>query len=188
MLKVLPLMKARRSGVIINIASRAGTIDYAGSASYAVSKSAVIRLTGCAQAELNSEGYGDDIQLYCLHPGGVLTDMPKSISPSHPALTLAAIPDDVAAKYPERVKMRNDWLPKFITSRFLCGATVVYLASGKAKVLKGRYFDCEQDIGTVVAAGKEVLDQNLYSLRVNFLGGLPNDGGIAKDPVPPPRK
>jgi hypothetical protein len=59
----------------------------------------------------------------------------------------------------------------------------VYLASGKAKVLKGRYFDCEQDIGTVVAGGKEVLEEDLYSLRVRFLGGLANDGGIAKDPA-----
>jgi NAD(P)-dependent dehydrogenase (short-subunit alcohol dehydrogenase family) len=84
MLKVLPLMKARRSGVIINVASRAGTIDYPGSTSYAVSKSALIRLTGCAQVELNIEGYGDDIQVYCLHPGGVLTDMPKSIFPPPP--------------------------------------------------------------------------------------------------------
>jgi hypothetical protein len=72
-------------------------------------------------------------------------------------------------------------LPKFKTSRFLCGATCVYIASGKAKVLKGRYFDCEQDIEQVVAGESEILDQNLYRLKISFLGGLPNDGGIAKD-------
>ena len=182
MLKVIPFMKERRKGVIINIASRAGTIDYIGSTSYAVSKCAVIRATGCFQLELNSQGFGDDIQIYALHPGGVLTDMPKSMSPCNPPNVLDAIPDDVAAKYPEKVKMRDDWLPKFVTSRFLCGATCVYIASGKAKVLKGRYFDCEQDIGQVVAGGQEVQDDDLYTLRVKFLGGLPNDGGIAKDP------
>jgi len=31
--------------------------------------------------ELDLDGLGDDIQVYALHPGGVLTDMPKSIDP-----------------------------------------------------------------------------------------------------------
>jgi len=31
--------------------------------------------------ELDLDGLGDDIQVYALHPGGVLTDMPKSIGP-----------------------------------------------------------------------------------------------------------
>jgi NAD(P)-dependent dehydrogenase (short-subunit alcohol dehydrogenase family) len=75
MLKVLPLMKKRRKGVIINIASRAGSIDIPGAISYSVSKAAVIRAVGCIQLELDEEGLGDDIQIYALHPGGVLTDM-----------------------------------------------------------------------------------------------------------------
>ena len=78
MLKVLPLMKERRKGCIIDIASRAGSLDYPGGLAYAVSKTAVIRAVGCIQLELEAEGLGDDIQLYALHPGGVLTDMPKS--------------------------------------------------------------------------------------------------------------
>jgi NAD(P)-dependent dehydrogenase (short-subunit alcohol dehydrogenase family) len=77
MLKVLPLMKARGHGVIINIASRSGSIDYSGSLAYAVSKCAVIRAVGCIQLELDAEGLGENIQVYALHPGGVLTDMPK---------------------------------------------------------------------------------------------------------------
>ena len=73
MLKVLPLMKQRRRGCIINVSSK-----LPGTLSYSVSKSAVIRATGCIQLELAAEGLGDDIQVYTLHPGGVLTDMPKS--------------------------------------------------------------------------------------------------------------
>ena len=80
------------------------------------------------------------------------------------------------------VEAIKNWLPLFKTSRFLCGATCVYIASGKAKILKGRYFDCEQDIEAVVAAGKsEIIDKDLYRMKIEFLGGLPNDGGIAKD-------
>jgi NAD(P)-dependent dehydrogenase (short-subunit alcohol dehydrogenase family) len=71
-------MKERRKGCIINIASRSGSLDLPGGAAYAVSKSAVIRFVGCIQLELDQEGLGDDIQVYALHPGGVLTDMPKS--------------------------------------------------------------------------------------------------------------
>src|ERR1700722_14814514 len=79
MFKVLPLMKQRKHGVIINIASRSGSLDLPGTLAYSVSKSAVIRAVGCIQLELDVEGLGDDIQVYALHPGGVLTDMPKSM-------------------------------------------------------------------------------------------------------------
>jgi hypothetical protein len=76
----------------------------------------------------------------------------------------------------------ESWLPSFKTSRFLCGATCVYIASGKAKALKGRYFDCEQNIEQVVAAGRsEIVGSDLYSLKVEFLGGLPNDGGTSNN-------
>lgn len=43
---------------------------------------------------------------------------------------------------------------------------------------EGKYFDCEQDIATVVGAGEDGL-KDLYELKVEFLGGLPNDGGTA---------
>jgi len=76
-------MKERKKGVIINVASRAGSMDFPSGLAYCVSKSAVIRLTGCIQFALDAEGLGDDIQIYALHPGGVLTDMPKSPPLSH---------------------------------------------------------------------------------------------------------
>ena len=71
-------MKQRRKGFIINIASRAGSLDLPGTLAYSVSKSAIIRAVGCIQLELDAEGLGDDIQIYALHPGGVLTDMAQS--------------------------------------------------------------------------------------------------------------
>lgn len=86
----------------------------------------------------------------------------------------------MAKTYPSLVAARNAWLPMFQTSRFLCGATCVYIASGKAKVLKGRYFDVQQDIEYVCSKGaKEIEEQDLYRMKVDFLGGLPNDGGPA---------
>jgi len=38
----------------------------------------VIQVVGCIQLELDVEGLGDKVQLYALHPGSVLTDMPQS--------------------------------------------------------------------------------------------------------------
>lgn len=69
-LAVLPKMRERKKGVIINVASRAGSMDFPSGLAYCVSKSAVIRLTGCIQLALDAEGLGDDIQIYALHPGG----------------------------------------------------------------------------------------------------------------------
>ena len=60
----------------------------------------------------------------------------------------------------------------------VCGQTCAFLSTGRGKALSGKYFDCEQDIGTVLAAGREALE-GLYDLKVDFLGGLPNDGGTA---------
>ena len=59
-----------------------------------------------------------------------------------------------------------------------CAQTCAFLAAGRGKALRGKYFDCEQDIGTVTGAGEEGL-KGLYELKVEFLGGLPNDGGTA---------
>jgi hypothetical protein len=88
----------------------------------------------------------------------------------------------VKKAYPKMFEARAAWIPMFKTSRFLCGATCVYIASGKSRVLKGRYFDCEQDIEQVVSAGpSEIIAKDLYSMKIDFLGGLPNDGGIVKD-------
>jgi len=58
--------------------------------------------------------------------------------------------------------------------------TCVALATGIAKdVLRGRYLDCEQDLGDILEQ-RELLrkDESFYNLGVKFLGGLPNDGGM----------
>ena len=115
---------------------------------------------GCIQLELDVEGLGDDIHVYALHPGGILTDMPKS-TVSQDCAKSAPIATDVQAAYPQMTKAIQAWFPLFKTSRFLCGATCVYIASCKAKILKGRYFDCEQDIEGVVSAPSEIIKKDL---------------------------
>ena len=58
----------------------------------------------------------------------------------------------------------------------LCANTVTYIAAGKAKELRGCYFDCRQNIEKVASFGFETLKQyGLYNLRVEFLPGYENE-------------
>ena len=75
--ELLPAMRKRKSGIIINIASRAATVDMPFSVGYNSSKAAVTRATSTLQTELEVDGIGEKVMLFALHPGGVWTDMAK---------------------------------------------------------------------------------------------------------------
>lgn len=68
---VLPHMRDRKQGCIINIASRSGTVDVPMTLGYVSSKAALIRATHTLQKEMELDGLDQAIQLYALHPGGV---------------------------------------------------------------------------------------------------------------------
>jgi hypothetical protein len=85
---------------------------------------------------------------------------------------------EVEEVYPDEVKRWAAFHKTFKCLPAQCAQTCAFLAAGRGKVLKGKYFDCEQDIATVVGAGERGLD-GLYELKVEFLGGLPNNGGTA---------
>lgn len=155
--EVLPAMRQRNSGCIINIASRSATVDVPGTLSYCSSKAAVARATSTLQAELDDLGLGENIHTYALHPGGVWTAMAQGEGP----------PD------PEReAKFRS----MFKDVPELCGQTCAYLAAGKAKELRGCYFDCRQDVERVKTLGREHLQkQAVYKLKVDFVDGYCNE-------------
>ncbi len=52
----------------------------------------------------------------------------------------------------------------------LCAQTCVYLASGKAGELRGRYINSESDIDSVVKQAEIVKKANLYDLGIRELG------------------
>ena len=81
--QVLKSMRDRKSGVVINLASRAATIDMAGGMGYSMSKAAVARATHGLQEEFEAVGLGEQVQWFCLHPGGfggrwLLVSLPHS--------------------------------------------------------------------------------------------------------------
>jgi NAD(P)-dependent dehydrogenase (short-subunit alcohol dehydrogenase family) len=68
---VLPAMKARRSGLVINMASRAGLYNPTGYAAYSASKAALISLTKTVAAETRAY----DIKCVAVCPGPTDTPM-----------------------------------------------------------------------------------------------------------------
>lgn len=91
---------------------------------------------------------------------------------------------DVVEEFPSIAASFSEFQEAFKTSPNVPAQTCVYIASGKAKhALKGKYFDCEQNIQTVVDNAAEIVKHDLYELKVDFMGGLPNDGGTCKFPI-----
>ena len=72
---VLPQMRDRGHGCIINIASRSGTVDVPMTLGYVSSKAALIRATHTLQKEMVLDELDPAIHMYALHPGGVRSSM-----------------------------------------------------------------------------------------------------------------
>ncbi|KAF4635682.1 hypothetical protein G7Y89_g2413 [Cudoniella acicularis] len=162
---VLPGMMKRRQGCIINIASRSGTVDVPMALAYNTSKAALIRMTHTLQREMEIEGLDDEIQVYALHPGGVLTAMGSS-----------ATAPDVTEKYGI---VKDEAFYKFLFKDIpaLCGQTCAFLAAGRGKELRGFYLDSRQDVTKLLGVGREFLKkEQLNTLGVDFLEGYLFEG------------
>ncbi|KAK0625420.1 hypothetical protein B0T17DRAFT_492224 [Bombardia bombarda] len=164
---LLPKFKEQRSGCVLNIASRAGTVAIPYSTSYCASKAALINLTACTQKEIDIEEL-HDIHLYSLHPGGIKSAMTLK---KYGQESVSNIPEKARAWFANALDIYND-------SPYLNGMVCVALATGIAKdVLRGKYFDVGQDLEDVLAQGDALsADPNLYGLHTSFLGGLANGG------------
>jgi len=99
---VLPAMRARRRGRIVNIGSRAA-LGKVGRSSYAATKAAIVGLTRTLALELGPDG----ITVNVVAPGPIETDLFRSVNPTDSATANALIasvpigrigtPEDVAA-------------------------------------------------------------------------------------------
>ncbi|KAI5118705.1 hypothetical protein M0805_003361 [Coniferiporia weirii] len=186
----LPAMRERRRGAIIFISSRAGILSLPGCSAYAVSKTALIRAVACIQRELDLEfDPATGVHMYALHPGPSLSHIYVSTSsmghrnadPYHPSfspaggvksdMTLGALHPDVELMqngFSERIKNVYE---NFVDTPELCAWTCVYLATGHAAELRGRYVDVEDDIEDLVRQADIVKEKNMYDLAVGTLGG-----------------
>ena len=148
----LPHMIARGSGRIVNVASGAGTRAIPYMSAYVASKAALIRFTETVAVEARKSG----VSLFSIQPGTVRTAMAKELLDS-----------------PEGSR----WLPWFqkifdeggdVTSDPAM-SLVLFLASGKADELSGRFFAVPEDPARVVERAAEVKRDDLYALRMRTL-------------------
>ncbi|KAK7190967.1 hypothetical protein DPSP01_009168 [Paraphaeosphaeria sporulosa] len=161
---LLPRMRDRGHGCIINIASRSATVDVPMTLGYVTSKAALTRATHTLQREMALDGLDPAIHLYALHPGGVLTGMGAS-----------GAPKDVQEKY-GNPKDEEFFKSLFKDPPILCGQTCAWLATGEGKDLRGLYIDCRQDVTRLLEKGREaLLKERRNVLTVNFLDGYENE-------------
>jgi NAD(P)-dependent dehydrogenase (short-subunit alcohol dehydrogenase family) len=140
-------MLARRHGRIVNISTSAGFAPVPMLSAYAVSKTALYRLT----ENLDAETRGHGVIVFAISPGLVRTAMSESaLSCGEPAIERwfkdgFARAEDVSADVP--------------------AALVVSLASGAADVLSGRAIRASDDLALMVARAAEIEERDLYVLR-----------------------
>ncbi len=103
--EVVPLMKPKNYGRIVNIASVAGKEGNPNASAYSASKAAVIGLTKSLGKELASSG----IAVNCVTPAAVRTPIFSQMSPEHIQFMLSKIP---MARFglPEEIAAMVCWL------------------------------------------------------------------------------
>jgi NAD(P)-dependent dehydrogenase (short-subunit alcohol dehydrogenase family) len=148
---VLPKMVARCRGRIINVASGAGTRGIPYMSSYVTSKAALIRFTESLAAETRDHG----ISVFCIQPGSVRTAMAEKI--------LASSAENQWFPWLEEVYEKGWNLTPEPATRL-----VLYLASGKADALTGRFFHAAEDPAEVVRRAEQILRDDLYALRMKY--------------------
>ena len=103
--EVVPLMRQRNYGRIVNIASVAGKEGNPNASAYSASKAAVIALTKSLGKELADSG----VRVNCVTPAAVKTAMFDQMTPEHIAFMLSKIPMGRFGE-PEEVAAMVAWL------------------------------------------------------------------------------
>lgn len=146
---VLPGMLMRKRGCIINVVSRSGTVAQPAQSAYSVSKTALIRLTETLALETKEAG----ISVFAIHPGTIPTAM---------SLHMAAFRDRNPQEGAAFRALLTD-VPEQPAN------LVVFLATGQADALTGRYISAREDIAYLCQHADQIQQNDLYALRINTL-------------------
>ncbi len=137
MSKVLPGMRARKKGHIVNIASLGGQVIEPNMSAYAVGKATEIRLTQHVGAETKGQGIG----VFAIEPGTVITSMGEATLSNPEAQRW--IPGGIAFLTSVRDAQRDPAVRAAVFQR--CTDMVTDLLSGRYDVLTGRYLEPGDD-------------------------------------------
>ncbi|MCW0021423.1 SDR family NAD(P)-dependent oxidoreductase [Rhizobium sp. BT-226] len=117
---VLPHMVERRRGIVVNIASHAGVFRWPTCSAYAVSKSALIKLTENLAAETIRHG----VSIFALHPGLLpigLTELedPSAVDPASPkGKVVTWFQEQLATGKVVNVQQSLDMIAKLVSGRY----------------------------------------------------------------------
>jgi NAD(P)-dependent dehydrogenase (short-subunit alcohol dehydrogenase family) len=150
---VLPGMLARRQGRIINLVSAAGLQALSTGSAYCLSKTAVIRLSESLAIEHGDRG----VYAFAMNPGNVRTAMLDYLVES------------------DEVRQRAPWIQHWAQQLYRDGGDtpiehsvelMLFLASGKADALAGRFIDVDDDLAGLLQQIELIEREDLYTLRL----------------------
>jgi NAD(P)-dependent dehydrogenase (short-subunit alcohol dehydrogenase family) len=149
----LPGMLARGHARIINMASVAGLQALPAGSAYCLSKAAVIRFTESLAVDHGDKG----VCAFAVHPGNVRTAMLNYVAESS-EVTLRA---PIVQGWVQQMYHEGGDTPIQRSVELL-----LYLASGKADALSGRYIDVDDDLDALLQQIESVNRDDLYTLRL----------------------
>jgi NAD(P)-dependent dehydrogenase (short-subunit alcohol dehydrogenase family) len=144
---VLPGMLGRGHGRIVNVSSSAGLAAIPMLSAYAVSKTALYRLSENLAAETRGHG----VMVFAVNPGLVRTAMSES--------ALSCGEPSIEQWFTDAFASQHD------VSAESAATLVTYLASGAADILSGRNIFVAKDVMQMVARAAEIEEHDLYVLR-----------------------
>jgi NAD(P)-dependent dehydrogenase (short-subunit alcohol dehydrogenase family) len=146
----LPGMVQRGAGRMIIISSGSALAATPYTSPYRVSKAALLRLAEILALEVKDHG----ISVFSIHPGVINSTILDSAA---------------------RTEEGRKWVPHFarmvesgtaFTGTEQCAECCVYLASGAADALSGRYLSATEDYRALVARAEEIRERDLQVLRL----------------------
>jgi NAD(P)-dependent dehydrogenase (short-subunit alcohol dehydrogenase family) len=143
---VLPGMRERGKGHIVNIASLGGRVVEPNMSAYAVGKASEIRLTEHVAAENKDNG----IAVFAIEPGTVITSMGESALANPDAHRW--IPGGIAFLTAVQEAQRDPAVREAVFRR--CCDMVVGLLSGRYDALSGRYLEPQDDFDALLAQAR----------------------------------
>ncbi|KAF5655154.1 short-chain alcohol dehydrogenase/reductase [Fusarium sp. NRRL 25303] len=139
---VIPEMRDRNQATIIYTSSRAAKADLPWTTAYNCAKTSITRFAGTLQVELNQvqkieKGVDNNISVFSIHPGEIETNLHETAFPEKTKREAPYVIEHMAkigAKRPHFEAALPAW-------------TCVWLSSGKAVALRGKFVDCTRDVG-----------------------------------------
>jgi 3-oxoacyl-[acyl-carrier protein] reductase len=148
---LIPHLKSRQSGKIINLSGGGATNPLPGISAYAASKAAVVRMTETMALELQSHG----IDVNAVAPGALATRLTDQL--------LDAGPEKVGAAFHERMtKLKEEGGTPLTLGANLCA----WLASTESDGITGKLLSAQWDPWASLQSHRDDLDgTDIYTLR-----------------------